>query len=98
MKIAMLDDKGTVTELIDEVHVCTGEEECGHVPASCEDCGAVATPGNPVYVWTSGTGLDYFACGVCLSADAYARLVRTGTNPESGETIRSYFDADGNPQ
>lgn len=71
-KIEMLDDNGNVTELIEDVHVCVGGD--AGEPARCETCGHVATPEKPVYVWTSGTGLDYFGCGACISGEAYARL------------------------
>lgn len=75
VKIEMLDDEGNVTGEYETTHVCTGDpQECPQGAVPCMDCGESATPANPVYLWMSDTGLDYYVCRRDLSGDAYARL------------------------
>jgi len=76
VKIEMLTDEGLVQETVEKVHVCKWDPAQCQFPANCDDCGHDATPEKPVYVWTSEIGINYFVCGVCLSTDAFARLVQ----------------------
>lgn len=99
MKIEMLDSDFNVLETVIEVHICIGDGSCD-ANAVCEDCGHEANPENPVYVWTSEIGIDYFVCGSDLSKDEYARLVeevQAETNPETGEAVFPWTTRSGQP-
>ncbi len=79
VKIEMIDydggatgTAGTVTGEY-EAHECVGDDGCESA-AVCEDHGDVATPENPVYVWTVEDGMMFFACSNALSIDDYARI------------------------
>lgn len=74
-KIEMLDDDGNVTDVIEDVHVCTGDPQECESPLFCEECGHRATSERPVYGWKSSMDIYYPVCAEDLATDSYARLV-----------------------